>query len=224
MHTFCGVWPRFKSTQNLAIFTIKPMTATTKNLICKCVAMIFSRSSIFAFSTAPIKSNFMSARRFFFFPLTRFPIFTFKWGHTIFCSRLERVVRLSRLIECGGVWICVHISNIRLQIAVANSEHRRSFLPWLWNYKCSSAESKASEWMNERMNEITIQNRILVTNWWLLLEIRTIILEFLFAPHSEPKENYCVWRKENFFDATPTEQQSATHIIKTPCAKNQNQN
>lgn len=74
MHTFCGCWLRFKSTQNLAIFTIKPMTATTKNLICKCVAIIFNRSSIFAFKTAPIKSSFMSARLFFFLPLPRFPI------------------------------------------------------------------------------------------------------------------------------------------------------
>lgn len=78
MRTFCGVCPRFKSTQNLAMFTISPMTATKKNLICKCVASIFSRSSILALSTAPIKSNFMSAFRFFFFPLPRFPIFVSK--------------------------------------------------------------------------------------------------------------------------------------------------
>lgn len=90
MHTFCGVWLRFKSTQNRAILTINPITATTKNLICKCVAMIFSNSSIFAFNTAPIMSNFISARRFFFLPLPRFPIACRFHAHTHNVLRLEK--------------------------------------------------------------------------------------------------------------------------------------
>lgn len=72
MYTFCGCCPRFKSTQKRAMFTKSPITATTKNFNCKCVAITFSRSSTLAFSTAPIKSNFMSALRFFFLPLPRF--------------------------------------------------------------------------------------------------------------------------------------------------------
>lgn len=72
MYTFCGCWARFKSTQKRAIFTRSPITATTKNFNCKCVAMTFNMSSILAFSTAPIKSIFMSALRFFFLPLPRF--------------------------------------------------------------------------------------------------------------------------------------------------------
>lgn len=76
MCTFCGCWPRFKSIQKRAIFTSSPITATTKNFNCKCVAMTLSKSSIFALSTAPININFMSARRFFFLPLPRLPAFS----------------------------------------------------------------------------------------------------------------------------------------------------
>lgn len=83
--TFCGWWPRFISTQKRAIFTIRPITATTKNLICRCVAMIFKSNSIFAFKTAPISKIFMSARRFFFLPLPRLPRFFHFFFFLEFC-------------------------------------------------------------------------------------------------------------------------------------------
>lgn len=73
IYTFCGWWLRFRSTQKRAMFISKPMTATTKNLTCKCVATIFSNNSIFAFRTAPINSNFIKARFFFFLPLPCLP-------------------------------------------------------------------------------------------------------------------------------------------------------
>lgn len=64
-NTFCGACPFFRSIQNRATFTANPSMATMKNFICKCVAMIFSRNSNLAFSTAAISNTFIRAFLYF---------------------------------------------------------------------------------------------------------------------------------------------------------------
>lgn len=65
-YTFCGWWPFFRSIQNLATLMSKLMSATMKNLICKCVPTIFNKNSSLALRIVPMTSNFIRAFLNFF--------------------------------------------------------------------------------------------------------------------------------------------------------------